>query len=395
MTTVIIGAGPYGLSIAANLRQHNIAYRIFGRTMTMWSDHMPKGMLLKSDGFATNLGGLPLTLERFCQNTARTYAHRGYRMPVEDVIAYGHAFQKQCVGTVEDRRVVSVSIRKPGFLVGLDDGEEIFANRVIVATGLMGFEHVPTISGAQPGQISHSSAHHDLSRFHGQHVVVIGGGQSAFETAALVHEQGARVTVLSRRPPIWFAPEVPWVPTLMTRLRHPSFGMGGWQTFFWSEAPKVFYRLPETFRAMKAYSTFGPAGSGWLRHRVLDVPGITLQVGTITRIDGNQLSVRDSETITADHIIAATGFKADLRKIDFLAPVISNVRWVRAGIPSLNRRFETSVPGLHVLGYLSAASWGPSMRFIYGTNFVGPYLADSLKSERIIVQVKQVAKEFA
>ena len=53
--TAIVGAGPYGLSIAAHFRSRGIPFRIFGRPMDSWLAHMPKGMMLKSDGFASNI----------------------------------------------------------------------------------------------------------------------------------------------------------------------------------------------------------------------------------------------------------------------------------------------------------------------------------------------------
>ena len=51
----IVGAGPYGLSLAAHLHDRQIDFQIFGKPMEFWRDHMPKGMHLKSDGFASNL----------------------------------------------------------------------------------------------------------------------------------------------------------------------------------------------------------------------------------------------------------------------------------------------------------------------------------------------------
>ena len=43
----VIGAGPYGLSLAAHLRARGIDYRIFGKPMDTWNAHMPKNMTLK------------------------------------------------------------------------------------------------------------------------------------------------------------------------------------------------------------------------------------------------------------------------------------------------------------------------------------------------------------
>jgi FAD-dependent urate hydroxylase len=52
---VIVGAGPYGLSIAAHLRALGIGFRIFGDPMHTWREQMPEGMMLKSEGFASNI----------------------------------------------------------------------------------------------------------------------------------------------------------------------------------------------------------------------------------------------------------------------------------------------------------------------------------------------------
>jgi FAD-dependent urate hydroxylase len=388
---VVIGAGPYGLSIAANLQRSGIPFRIFGRTMSMWRDNMPAGMFLKSDGFASSFGGMPLTLEEFCRRTGRAYGHVGHRTPIADIIAYGDAFQREYIGDVDERRVVAVSPYNARFIVRLADGEEILTRKVMVATGLMGFERRPTVDGLPSERMTHASEHNDLSVFAGKRVVVIGGGQSAFETSALLHEQGAsQVTVLSRRKPFWFDPEGESVPSTWTRLRHPNWGLGpGWKSWLWSEAPNLFSRLPASMRLNKAYSTFGPAGSGWLKHRVVGVDGIKLGVGTIHSAIAEDhevtLAVKHDNfrwPETADHVIAATGYKANLHMIDFLRPLLNakraDMRWASDGIPSLNRRFETSIPGLHIAGYPSALSLGPSMRFIYGTNWAAPRIVRNL-----------------
>lgn len=401
---VIIGAGPYGLSIAANLRLRQVPLRIFGRPMEMWTDQMPKGMVLKSDGFATNFGNLPLTLAKFCKQTGRAYGDVGHRTPLNDLLAYAQAIQDEYVGTVEDERVVSLDQHRDGFLVSLLNGEEVWTKRVITATGLMGFQRLPTIPGLLSDRLSHASAHNDLTKFSGQAVVVIGGGQSAFEIAALLHEQGAaKVTVLSRREPFWFDPEGESVPSTWQRIRHPNFGLGpGYRAWLWSEAPALFHRLPIGLRKAKAYSTFGPAGSGWLRYRVIDVPGIDCLVGKVVRAADRagqieltvKLSPIGSEIarLRADHVIAATGYQPDLRRIEFLRPLLSRnkLQCTLPGVPALNRRFETSISGWHVAGNASAVSFGPSMRFIYGTNWAAPQIASGLGYKRTQVQIKSV-----
>ena len=411
MTDVtIIGAGPYGLSIAANLRRRNVPIRIFGRTMAMWTDHMPRGMVLKSDGFATNFGGMPLTLEKFCERTGRPYGDLGHRTPIADVIAYAQAYQQEYIGEIEDDHVEAVTPYAGGFRVQLRNRDEYISKKVIVATGLMGFQRLPEIPGMDPGRMTHASAHHDLSIFADKRMIVIGAGQSAFETAALLHEQGARhITILNRRQAFWFKPEGEAVPNAWTRIRHPNFGLGpGWKTWLWSEAPNLFYYLPPGLRLSKAYTTFGPAGSGWLKDRVIGVPGIDIRVTQINKADcsGEGVEIIGSDpngrlqSYTGDHVIAATGYKADMRRIAFLEPLLKakgkDMEWLADGLPRLNRRYETTIPGLHVAGYLSAGCWGPSMRFIYGTNFAAPHIARHLASEvKTTVQSALLAKQPA
>lgn len=388
---VVIGAGPYGLSVAAHLRQLRVSFRVFGKPMMLWRDKMPKGMLLKSDGFATNLAapGNAFPLKSFYQATGRKdYSHIGLRIPLETVIEYGLEFQRRCVGDVEEARVVRVKRDGAGFNVVLDTGEQLSARKVVVAVGPLAFKHLPEALDVLPSHmLTHSSDHHDLHEFKGRRVIVVGGGQSALETAALLREQGAGVTILSRRPLFWFDPANEDAPqsdrTPLQRVQRPNFGLGpGWRTWFWSEAPYAYRYLPATMRTAKAYSTFGPAGSGWLKHRVDGL--IPAATGTVTEARDHRgevvLSVQGPDgpaTYTADHVIAATGYKANVRRLSFLEDVCSEIRTI-GGAPVLNQQFESSVAGLHFTGYASAPSFGPSMRFIYGTRFAATRISRAM-----------------
>jgi cation diffusion facilitator CzcD-associated flavoprotein CzcO len=110
----IIGAGPYGLSLAAHLRKRGVEHRIFGRPMQMWQERMPKGMCLKSDGFASSLYDPDdsFTLAHFCRETGLPYQHSGLPIPLETFLSYGLAFQQRLVPQLEesasDRRRVSL-----------------------------------------------------------------------------------------------------------------------------------------------------------------------------------------------------------------------------------------------------------------------------------------------
>src|SRR5271154_6650965 len=95
----IIGAGPYGLSIAAHLAARGITFRIFGSPMHTWLTQMPRGMRLKSEGFASTLydPDASFTLGNYCTQQGMLYADLGLPIPLETFASYGQAFQKRLV----------------------------------------------------------------------------------------------------------------------------------------------------------------------------------------------------------------------------------------------------------------------------------------------------------
>ena len=135
----IVGAGPYGLSIAAHVRRLGVPFRIFGRPMDSWRDHMPKGMMLKSDGFASNISDpdLNFTLKHFCHERGLSYSDDKLPVPLETFTAYGLAFGERMVPELENKLVVRLD-RAPGegFDLELEDGERVTTRRIILAVGI-------------------------------------------------------------------------------------------------------------------------------------------------------------------------------------------------------------------------------------------------------------------
>ena len=388
---VVVGAGPYGLSVAAFLRHARIPFRIFGKPMGMWRDHMPKGLTLKSDAFASNIAapGNDFPLERFYRETGRTdYSRIGLRVPGSTVAEYGQEFARRHVGEVDGARILEVSRVGNGFRLVLDTGEQVSARKLVVATGLLSLRHTPdSLSVLPPELLSHSSAHHDLSRFSGRRVTVVGAGQSACELAALLNEGGAEVSMLTRRPLLWYEPKHEDRPGVRRaawqRVRRPNFGLGpGWRTWFLSEMPYAFSFLPQDVRYTKAYRTFAPAGSGWIKHRVDGV--VPVHTGSLRSVgvhgEEARLTIETAErsiSLAADHVIAATGYRPEVRRIPFLQRMLGDIQTIN-GAPVLNRALESSVPGLHFAGFLGASTFGPSMRFIYGARFAAERISGHL-----------------
>ncbi|MFJ3641248.1 NAD(P)-binding domain-containing protein [Streptomyces sp. NPDC090108] len=391
----VIGAGPYGLSVAAHLRAAGVRVRVFGDVLGSWRHAMATGMFLKSTPDATDLsapepGG---RLADFRRTHGEPELTELTPIPCDVFVRYGMWFQKRYVGEVEPARVTAVE-RAPsgrGFTVALDDGQRFTAASVVVATGLNGLAYVPAeleaLAPQGPGAdalVSHTSHHTDLSPYAGRRVVVIGGGQSALESAALLHEAGATVRVLVRESHVlWGQKPVlsrPWT----ERLSKPASPLGtGWILAAVCAAPGGVRRLPARARMLLFRKALGPSGGWWLRDRVDDIVPIrtSCHVTAATADDaGVHLSVsgpRGPETLTADHVLAATGYRLDLDALTFLSPALrASLTRVRGShAPHLSRAFESSTPGLYFTGSLAAPMFGPMMRFVAGTEYAATRIA--------------------
>ncbi|WP_248958882.1 NAD(P)-binding domain-containing protein [Sphaerisporangium perillae] len=375
---VVIGAGPYGLSTTAHLRGRGLDVRTFGSPMASWREQMPAGMRLKSTPSASSMSAPAPghTLAAYLAETGLPALGEHDTVPVEQFVDYGMWFQSRLVSDVEQVRVASLDEEGGRFHLKLDSGEELETAKVVVASGLTGFAHVPEeLRALEPGLVTHSSEHADLTPFAGRDVVVVGAGQSALETAALLHEAGASVRILARR-------EVRWGgdPTQGRRLAPDTCLGPSWALYAFANLAPTFRFLPAETRLHLVKRVLGPLGSWWLRDRV--VGGVPITPGTrllgARESGGKVLLATASGAFTADHVIAATGYQVNLDALDFLGSGV-RARLARAGgFPRLNGGFESSVPGLYFTGLPAAASFGPLLRFVCGTEFASPRLAGAL-----------------
>ena len=386
----IIGAGPYGLSLAAHLKARQVDFRIFGRPMEFWLKHMPRGMHLKSEGFASSLydPGSTFTLEAYCREQGLPYAHIGTPVPLETFTSYGLEFQKRFVPDLESEWVTSVHASAAGFQVTLGSGEVFTARRVVVAVGLTYYENVPPELAALPeGFVTHSSKHSTLEHFRGREIAVVGAGSSALDLAALLHQAGASVQVIARVPKIRFHdPPDNLHPSWIDRLRTPVTGIGpGWKLFLCTNLPLVFRRMPVQFRLDKVRRILGPAPCWFTKDQVVGKVGFNLGVsvtGASVQNSRVNLQLTDSKgekkTVNADHVIAATGYKPSLQRLTFLdSGILGGIRSVEQ-TPMLSSNFESTVPNLYFVGLTSANTFGPLVRFAYGAGFVAPRLSKHL-----------------
>lgn len=392
LDTAIIGAGPYGLSLAAHLAASGREFRIFGSPLASWRAHMPKGMHLKSDGFASNIAAPDpqSTLKSWCAGHDVAYDDNHLPVALSTFLDYSAWFQKRYVPMLEEAQVVSLSRDGHGFTLWLDDGEMVKAGRVVLAVGISWFKHSPEVLSELPRElVSHTYDHHDLSVFAGRKVLVLGAGSSAVDTAVLAGEAGADVTLLARAPVIEYHsmpdPDVSW----LKAIAYPSSGIGpGWRSFACSNAPRLFRRMPAPMRLRATRRHLGPAPGWFMRGRLKATTHLRQTVESAEAYGGGVLLTARSEDgwtlqIAADHVIAGTGYRPDLRRLPFLETSLRNEIAAIEHTPHLSDHFETSVPGLYVMGPLAANAFGPLMRFMVGAEYAAPRLAAHLARARV------------
>jgi thioredoxin reductase len=389
---VIVGAGPYGLSIAAHLRGAGVRYRIFGKPMATWRDHMPAGMFLKSDGFASSLSDpdKTYTLKRFCEQTGEPYGDTGCPVRLQTFCAYGLAFQKQCVPDLEQKWVTQIDLApRGGFQVKLEDGEEFQVRKVVLAVGITHFDFLPPpLEGLAPDLVSHSSRYGDIAQLRGRSATVIGAGASACDLAAELAEGGAHVTIVARSPVIYFGHGPSnQKRSLWQRIRHPSSGIGAsLRSRVYCDAPWLFHMLPLRLRYRIVRRHLGPAASWTVKEKVQGRVPIWLNSKILAAEPQNgqiRLTLQDAggsdKSHVTDRVVAATGYRVDINRLGFLSENLrSRIRVVESA-PVLSQRFESSVPGLYLTGLAAAPSFGPVMRFVFGVEYTARSLARHLK----------------
>jgi hypothetical protein len=378
---VIIGAGPYGLAAAAHLRRLDVEARIFGDPMAFWRT-MPAGMLLRSNWTATCIAEYrgPLSLDAYCQAAGHRF---GSPVPLDRFIEYGDWVQRRVAPDLDRRAVTRVEPRGDVFQLTLDDGDVMWAGRVVVAGGIGSFaRRPPEFAQLAPEHASHTGDHRDLSRFAAQRVLLVGGGQSALEAAALLHEAGATVEVLVRKHHVHWLHGGKYQRMLgrLAPLVYAPTDVGPMGLSRLVGVPGLFRRFPRAVQEPIAHRSIRPAGANWLVSRLTDVPivlGRTIRTAQPfqrklrVELDGGDLRI-------VDHLIYGTGYRVDIGRYQFLPQELSSVIRQVDGYPILGPGLESSVPRLHFLGAPAAYSFGPIMRFVSGSWYASQALSRSI-----------------
>jgi hypothetical protein len=366
----IVGAGPYGLAAAAHLRRAGVEVKVFGEPMSFWQNNMPAGLLLRSNWTATCIAEHEgkLSLDSFCAATGASF---GSPVPLDRFVDYGLWVQRQVAPDVDRRLVRALETGPGGFRLTLADGTAMSASRVVVAAGIALFANRPAMAAGLPPELaSHTGDHRDFERFRDRRVLVVGGGQSALECAALLHEAGAESEVAVRQDRIIWLHGGKYQRALgaYAGLVYAPTDVGPMGLSRLVAVPDLFRRLPRGAQTPLAYRAIRPAGAAWLPPRLTKVPirlGRTV-VSATARNGEVHVSFADGESQVVDHVLFGTGYRVDITRYPFLTPGLTGRIKRAGGYPLLGHGMESSVPGLHFLGAPSAWSFGPIVRFVSG-----------------------------
>jgi thioredoxin reductase len=384
----IVGAGPYGLSIAAHLKHLGLRFRIIGSPMHTWRTHMPKGMHLKSAGLSATLFDPEhkFSLKDYCRQNNIPYEDEGLPISLELFTKYGMAFQQQFAPHLEEAKVLRLEKLRDGFELTLDNGDQFTSAKVILAVGIDYFRYTPAVLTAlHPQHYSHSSQHHELSHFAGKKVAIIGSGSSAIDMAVLLNEVGASPTLLARRKTLNFNQKEGRIRGLWSRIIAPMSGLGpGWQNLICASVPGLFRYLPAKARIRIAKNFLGPSGAWFIQERLNKVPILMGQHLILAHPIADQAFLRfvdakgQTTDMEVDHVIAATGYKASLDSIHFLSTDIRKQIKLIGNTPQLSRHFESSVNGIYFAGPSTVNNFGPLMRFALGAGYSSKIISQHL-----------------
>jgi hypothetical protein len=381
----ILGAGPYGLSAGAHLGKiKGLEVRVFGEPMEFWNAHMPEGMFLRSPWAASNLSDplKELSIDAYGATLARPIPTP---IPLDQFVDYGIWFQQQAVPNIDRRKIARIEKDAQGFRITLVDGETFLSRRVVIAGGIGSFAQRPQqFAKLPPELVTHVSDSRDVQRFTGKRVVVIGAGQSALESAALVHEVGGNVEVIVRAPNVhwlgWRARMQKLGP--LAKLLYSPFDIGPAGVSRIVAVPDSVKYFPRGVQNAFRRRALRPAGARWLVDRCKDIRFSTNHsVASASPVNGHvRITLDDGSTRDVDHVLLGTGYKVDVTRYPFLASDLVQGVVQISGFPILTEGFESSIPGLHFLGAPAAWNFGPLMYFVCGTDYAARRLARRIDS---------------
>jgi FAD-dependent urate hydroxylase len=383
LDTAIVGAGPYGLSAAAHLRDRHV--RTFGHPMETWRTRMPPNMLLRSDWKETSLSapGDAGTIDRWAHEAGE---QREEPIPLQKFLRYAEWFRRTFVPEGDPSNVVSLERAGNGYCLTTAEGDEVEARSVVVAVGAIPFAHAPPpFDQAMGDRVTFATDLQDYDVYRDRRVVVVGGGQGGLESATLAAEAGADVELVIRSQLRWFADREPHRPRgrlrqRLYRIAYPVVGYGPPPLNRLALHPDVYAVFPKPARRLLSGRILRAGGSPWLRGKVERSVRVTegVAVDAVERNGSVRLHLTDESEREADAVIVAAGFRFSLECLGFLSPEVRSRIAVDDGWPVLDRGFRSTEKDILFVGFAAEQRFGPIARFIPGTKFTATRLGESL-----------------
>jgi FAD-dependent urate hydroxylase len=380
----VIGAGPYGLSVAAHLAGRNV--RTFGAPMETWRTRMPPYMFLRSDWEETSLAapGNLGSIDRWARVTGE---EREEPIPLQKFLRYAEWFRQTFAPEGDPSDVVALEREGGGYRLTTAAGAELAARQVVVAVGAVPFAYAPPPLGAAVGdRVAFATSLQDYEPYRGRRVVVVGGGQGGLESASLAARAGADVELVVRSSLHWFADREPHKPRgrlhqRLYRIAYPVVGYGPPPLNRLALHPDAFAALPQSARRRVAARILRAGGSPWLREEVEREVHVTegVAVEGIEQNGGVQLRLSDGTVREADTVILAAGFRFSLQRLGFLSEALRKRSVLDEGRPALDRWFRSTERGVLFVGFAAEHRFGPVARFIPGTRFTANRVRESLE----------------
>lgn len=379
----VVGAGPFGLSVAAHLGSRA---RLFGSALETWRTRMPPDMLLRSAWEETSLSA-PRDAGSIDAWAAAEGEPRQEPLPLQAFLRYGEWFRRTFIADHDTDDVAAIEENGRRLRVTTVGGSSLEVDTVVVAVGVTPFPHAPAaLADALGERVRFAIEHTDFSHLSDRSVLVVGAGQAGLESAGLAARAGGDVEVVTRSEVRWFADREPHHPRgpvrqRLYRLAYPAVGYGPPPLNRLVLHPDAFAALPRGTRTALTRRLLRPGGSPWVRElvdgKVRVTPGAVPT--SLERRNGRlRVVLSDGTEREVDDILLATGYRFDLSRLAFLDERLRLGVRVEDGWPVIDRSFRSSDPRLVFVGYAAEGRFGPISRFVLGCEFTAPRVAAAL-----------------
>lgn len=360
---LIIGAGPFGLAMAAHCQHLGINHHIVGKPIEFWQANMPEGMYLRS-ACDWHLDTEDVdTIERFLQTQGLTPA---------DVEPLSRQFYLNYTRWFQEQKQIEIT---PGYVQRLDHinngenlfeatmagGQKIMATHVVIAVGFKYFKNEPQdlIERLPAGCFSHTCDLVDFTELKGKRCLIIGGRQSAYEWTALLNEAGTAAIHVSHRhhSPAFAEADWSWV----NPLNDAMVDNPGW---FRNLSPEEKEAVNHRFWAEGRLKVEPWLESRAMKETVKIWPDSQVVSCDVLPGGGLRVGLDNGKILIVDHVILATGYKVKIDQLPFLAcgNILHNLK-TSNGYPVLDEHLQTNIPGLFITSMAAAQDFGSFFAF--------------------------------